>query len=57
MTYIFETIQNGQIAEGYARLDIQDGQAQVNRRKADQVALAKKYGGRPLRRPATKETN
>ncbi|GIK36567.1 MAG: hypothetical protein BroJett011_04000 [Chloroflexota bacterium] len=43
------SLKNGQIAEGYVQLDIMNGLAQVDPENSDQVALAKKHGGKPAR--------
>ena len=45
MIYHFKDIQSGQIAEGYAILDINDHQAEVANDDAPALLLAEKHGG------------
>jgi hypothetical protein len=48
MIYHFELIENGQIAEGYTILDINDHQAEISNDDAPALLLAEKHGGELL---------
>lgn len=43
--YVFKTIQNGQISDGYTVIQISNGEAEIANDDAAAILLAEKHGG------------